>query len=75
MMSLIAWAPLHASSSTSVSLRKGSHGNQDSWSTITEKEERSGQLDIGMDQMKASDHCHHEQFMESFSSASYSKVG
>ena len=30
-------------------------------------------LDIGLDQLKASDHYYYEQFMESFSSASYSK--
>ena len=29
--------------------------------------------DVGIDRMKASDHYYHEQFMESFSSASYSK--
>ena len=29
--------------------------------------------DIGIDRKKASDHYYHEQFMESFSSASYSK--
>ena len=59
--------------STSVSPVKRNYGNQDSWRTIAEKEERSGRPDIGIDRMKASDHCYHEQFMESFSSASYSK--
>ena len=73
MMSLIARAPSLVSSSTSVSPEKRSYGNQDSWSTIAEKEERSGRPDIGIDRMKASEHCYHEQFMESFSSASYSK--
>ena len=73
MMNLIARAPSHVSSSTSVSPGKRSYGNQDSWSTIAEKEERSGRPDIGIDRMKASDHYYHEQFMESFSSASYSK--
>ena len=73
MMNLIAKAPSHVSSSTSVSPGKRSYGNQDSWSTIAEKEGRSGQPDIGTDRMKASDYYHHEQFMESFSSASYSK--
>ena len=73
MMSLIARAPSHVSSSTSVSLEKRSNGNQNPWSTIAEKEERSGRPDIGKDRMKASDYCYHEQFMESFSSASYSK--
>ena len=73
MMNLIARAPSHVSSSTSVSPGNRSYGNQDSWSTIAEKEERSGRPDIGIDRMKASDHYYHEQFMESFSSASYSK--
>ena len=73
MMNLIARAPSHVSSSTSVSPEKRSYGNQDSWSTIAEKEERSGRPDIAIDRMKASDHYYHEQSMESFSSASYSK--
>ena len=46
---------------------------QNPWSTIAEKEERSGRPDIGIDRKKAFNHYHHEQFMESFSSASYSK--
>ena len=66
MMNLIARAPSHVSSSTSVSPVKRSYG-------IAKKEERSGRPDIGIDQLKASDHCYHDQFMESFSSASYSK--
>ena len=74
MMSLIARAPSHVSSSTSVSPGKRSYGNQDPWSTIAEKEERSGRPDIGIDRMKASDYYYHEQLMESFSSASYSKL-
>ena len=73
MMSLIARAPSHVSSSTSVSPGKRSYGSQDPWSTIAEKEERSGRPDIGIDRMKASDYYYHEQFMESFSSESYSK--
>ena len=73
MMNLIAMAPSNVSSSTSVSPGKRSYGNQNLWSTIAQKEERSGRLDIGRDRLKASDHYHHEQFMESFSSASYSK--
>ena len=73
MMNLIAWTLSHVSSSTSVSPVKRSFGNQDPWSTFAEKEERSGRPDIGMDRKKASDHYYHEQFMESFSSASYSK--
>ena len=64
MMSLIARAPSHVSSSTSVSPGKRSYGNHDSWSSIAKKEERSGRPDIGIDRMKASDHCYHEQFME-----------
>ena len=73
MINLIARAPSHVSSSTSVSPGKRSFGNQDSWSTIAEKEERSKRPNIGIDRMKASAHYYHEQFMESFSSASYSK--
>ena len=73
MMSLIARAPSHVSCSTSVSPVKRSYGSQDPWSSILEKEDRSGRPDIGIDRMKASDFCYHEQFMESFSSASYSK--
>ena len=69
-----ARAPSRVSSSTSVSLEKRSYGSQDPWSSIVTKEDRSGRLDIGMDRMKVSDHCHHEQFIESFSSASYSKT-
>ena len=73
MMSLIARVPSHVSSSTSASPVKRSYGIQDPWSTIAEKKERSGRPDIGMDRMKASDYYYHEQFMESFSSASHSK--
>ena len=73
MMNLIANAPSHVSSSTSVSPVKRSYGSQDLWSSVAKKEKRSGRLDIGTDQFKASDHYYHEQFMESFSSASYSK--
>ena len=39
------------------------------------RKERSGRPDIGIDRLKASDHYSHEQFMDSFSSASYSKWG
>ena len=73
MMNLIARAPSHVSSSTSVSRGKRSCGSQDPWSTIADEEERSGRPDIGINRMKASDYYYHEQFMESFSSASYSK--
>ena len=73
MMNLIARAPSHVSSSTSASPGKRSYGSQDLWSSIAKKEERSGRPDIGIDRLKACDHHYHEQFMESFSSASYSK--
>ena len=72
MMSLIARVPSNVTSSTSVSQVKRSHGNQNPWSTIAEKEEGSGRPDIGSDRKKAFDYHHHEQFVESFSSASYS---
>ena len=49
------------------------YGSQDPWKSIAEKEKRSARPDIGMDRSKASDYYYHEQFMESFSSASYSK--
>ena len=73
MMNLIARTPSHVSSSTSVSPGKRSSESQDPWSSVAKKEERSGRPDIGTDQFKASDHFYHEQLMESFSSASYSK--
>ena len=73
MMNLIARTPSHVSSSTSVSLGKRSYGSQDPWKSVAKKEERSGRLDKGTDLFEASDHYFHEQFMESFSSASYSK--
>ena len=73
MMNLIARTPSHVSSSTSVSPVKRSYGSQDPWSSIAKKEERSGRPDKGTDLFEASDHHYHEQFMESFSSASYSK--
>ena len=73
MMSLIARVPSNVSSSTSVSPWKRSYGSQDPWISIAETEERPERPDIGIDGLKASDHYYHEQFMESFSSASYSK--
>ena len=73
MMNLIARTPSFVSSSTSVGPEKRSYGSQDPWSSITKKEERSGRPDIGIDILKASDYYFHEQFMESFSSVSYSK--
>ena len=72
MMNLIARAPSHVSSSTSVSPVKRSYGSQDPWSSIA-KEDRSGRPDKGTDLFEASDHHYHEQLMESFSSASCSK--
>ena len=59
MMNLTARMPSDVSSSTSVSPGKRGYGSED--------------LDIGIERMKASDYYYHEQFMESFSSASYSK--
>ena len=47
-------------------------GSQEPWSSIAE-EDRSGRPDKGTDLFEASDHHYREQFMESFSSASYSK--
>ena len=47
--------------------------SQNPWSSIA-KEDRSGRPDKGTDLFEASDHHYHEQFMESFSSASYSKL-
>ena len=49
MMSLIARVPSNVSSSTSVNPGKRSYGNQDPWSTIAEKEERSGRPVVGSD--------------------------
>ena len=74
MMSLIARVPSHVSSSTSVSLGKRIYGNQNPWSTIAEKEERSGRPDIGIDRMKASAY-YHEQFIESFFLSKLLKLG
>ena len=73
MMNLIARTPSHVSSSTSVSPGKRSYGSQDPWNPIAMKEERSGRPDKGTDLFEVSDHHYHDQFMESFSSASYSK--
>ena len=55
------------------SREKRSYGSEDPWSSIGKREERSGRPDIGMDRLKVSDDYYHDQFMESFSSASYSK--
>ena len=64
--------PSNVSSSTSVSPGKISDGNQDPWSMNAEKEERPGEPVVGSDRKTASDY-YHEQFIESSSSASYSK--
>ena len=40
---------------------------------LLRKRKDRGRPDIGIDRKKASDYYYHEQFMESFSSASYSK--
>ena len=72
MMSLIARVPSDVSSSTSVSPGKRSYGNQNLWSTNAEREERPGRPDVGNDRKTASDY-YHTQFIESSSSASYSK--
>ena len=73
MMSLIARVPSNVSSLTSVSPEKRSYGNQDSWSMNAEKEERPVRPDVGSDRKTASDNYYHEQFVESSSSAGYSK--
>ena len=73
MVDLIARAPSNVLSSTSLRPVKRRYGSQDLWSSVAKKEERSGRPDISADQFKASDHHYHEQFVESFSSASYSK--
>ena len=70
-MTLVARAPSHVSSSTSINPGKRSYGSQDPWSSIAKKEERLGRPDISMDRLKVFDYnC--EQFMESFFSASCS---
>ena len=73
MVSLIARLPSNVSSSTSESPEKRYYGSQDPWSSIA-KDDRSGRPDKGTDLFEASDHSYNEQFMESFSSASYSKL-
>ena len=72
MMNLVVRTPSHVSSSTSVSPEKRSYGSQNPWNSIDLKE-RSGRPDKGTDFFGASDHHYHDQFMESFSSASFSK--
>ena len=73
MMNLVARTPSFVSSSTSVSPGKKHYGSQDPWKSGA-GEDRSGRPDKGTDLFEASDHHFHEQFMESFSSTSYSKL-
>ena len=73
MMNLIARAPSHASSSTSVSPVKKHYGIQDPWKSVA-REDRSGRPDKGTDLFEASDQYFHEQFKESFSSTNHSKL-
>ena len=73
MMNLVARTPSFVSSSTSVSPGKRYYGSQDPWSSIA-KEDRSERPDKSTDLFDAPDHYYHEQFMESFSSASDSKL-
>ena len=72
-MNLIARTPSFVSSSTSVSPGKKHYGNIDPWKSVA-GEDRSGRPRKGTDLFEAADHCFHEQFMESFSSTSYSKL-
>ena len=73
VMNLIARTPSFVSTLTSVSPVKRHYGSQDPWKSIA-GEDRSGRTDKGTDLFEASDHHCHEQFMESFSSTSYSKL-
>ena len=73
MMNLVARTPSLVSSSTSVSPVKRYCGSQNPWRSIAQ-EDRSGRLDKGTDLFEVSNQHYHEQFMESFSSASYSKL-
>ena len=58
---------------TPVSPGKRHYGSQDPWSSIAQ-EDRSWRPGKGTDLIEASDHHYHEQFMESFSWARYSKL-
>ena len=73
VMNLIARTPSFVSSSTSVSPGKKHYRSQDPWRSI-EGGDRSGRQDKGTDLFEASDQHYHEQFMESLSSTSYSKL-
>ena len=72
MVSLIARAPSNLSSLASERPGKKSYGNQNSWSTEAEKEDRTGQPVVDSDPRTAPG-CYHEQFTESSFSARYSK--
>ena len=73
-MNLIARTPSFVSSSASVSPVKRCYGKQGPWKSVV-AEDRSGQPGEETDLFEASDHYYHEQFMESFSSTDYSKLG
>ena len=73
LMNLIARTPSLVSSSTSVSPGKRYNGSQDPWTSVV-GEDRSGRPDKGTDLFEVSDYHFHEQFRESFSSTSYSKL-
>ena len=60
------------SSSTSLSPVKRKCGKQNPWKSVV-VENRSGRLGEEINLFEASDHCYHEQFMESFFSTGYSK--
>ena len=72
-MNLIARTPSFVSSSTSMSPVKKHYGSQNPWKSVA-GEDRSGRLGKGTDLFEASDQHYHEQFMESFSSTSCSKL-
>ena len=64
--------PSVVSSSTSSNREKRYYGKQDPWKSVA-GEDRSEQPGKETDLFEASEHHYHEQFMESFSSASFSK--
>ena len=73
MKNLLALTPSLVSSSTPVRLVKRSYASQNPWSSVA-KEDRSVRRKKGTDLFEASDHHYHEQLMERFSLASYSKL-
>ena len=74
MMNIIAKTPSFVSSSTSLSPVKRYYGKQDHWKSVA-GEDKSRRPDKDTDLFEASEHHFHEQFMESFSSTSYLKIG